>query len=78
MNCNSKHSPTIPAVVDPEPVTLPDQCLHSAEADVRSPRRKSGFDHCGPQVANRLPAICLDFSADARRSLYQARRGLVP
>ena len=23
---------------------LPDQCLHSAEADVRSPRRKSGFD----------------------------------
>src|SRR5258708_27667573 len=24
--------------------TLPDQCLHSAEADVRPPRRKSGFD----------------------------------
>ena len=23
---------------------LPDQCLHSAEADVGSPRRKSGFD----------------------------------
>ena len=23
---------------------LPDQCLHSAEADVRLPRRKSGFD----------------------------------
>ena len=23
---------------------LPDQCLHSAEADVRSPRRKSGVD----------------------------------
>jgi len=23
---------------------LPDQCLHSAEADVRPPRRKSGFD----------------------------------
>ena len=22
---------------------LPDQCLHSAEADVRPPRRKSGF-----------------------------------
>src|SRR6478672_5839566 len=25
---------------------LPDQCLHSAEADVRSPRRKSEFDRC--------------------------------
>src|SRR3981189_1823423 len=25
---------------------LPDQCLHSAEADVRPPRRKSGF---GPE-----------------------------
>jgi hypothetical protein len=25
---------------------LPDQCLHSAEADVRPPRRKSGFDRC--------------------------------
>ena len=25
---------------------LPDQCLHSAEADVRPPRRKSGFDVC--------------------------------
>src|SRR6476619_6614005 len=23
---------------------LPDQCLHLAEADVRPPRRKSGFD----------------------------------
>jgi hypothetical protein len=23
---------------------LPDQCLHSAEADMRPPRRKSGFD----------------------------------
>ena len=23
---------------------LPDQCLHSAEADVRPPRRKSGVD----------------------------------
>ena len=23
---------------------LPDQCLHSAEADVRPPTRKSGFD----------------------------------
>ena len=23
---------------------LPDQCLHSAEADVRPPRRKSGLD----------------------------------
>ena len=23
---------------------LPDQCLHSAEADVRPPRRKSGFE----------------------------------
>jgi hypothetical protein len=23
---------------------LPDQCLHSAEADVRPSRRKSGFD----------------------------------
>ena len=23
---------------------LPDQCLHSAEVDVRPPRRKSGFD----------------------------------
>ena len=23
---------------------LPDQCLHSAEADIRPPRRKSGFD----------------------------------
>ena len=23
---------------------LPDQCLHSAEADVRPPRRRSGFD----------------------------------
>ncbi len=23
---------------------LADQCLHSAEADVRSPRRESGFD----------------------------------
>ena len=23
---------------------LADQCLHSAEADVRPPRRKSGFD----------------------------------
>jgi hypothetical protein len=26
---------------------LPDQCLHSAEADVRLPRRKSGF---GPEA----------------------------
>ena len=26
---------------------LPDQCLHSAEADVRPPRRKSGF---GPKT----------------------------
>ena len=26
---------------------LPDQCLHSAEADVRPPRRKSGFDPYG-------------------------------
>jgi hypothetical protein len=25
---------------------LPDQCLHSAEADVWPPRRKSGFDRC--------------------------------
>jgi pyruvate dehydrogenase E2 component (dihydrolipoamide acetyltransferase) len=25
---------------------LPDQCLHSAEADVRPPWRKSGFDRC--------------------------------
>ena len=25
---------------------LPDQCLHSAEADVRPPRRKSGLDRC--------------------------------
>ena len=25
----------------------PDQCLHSAEADVRPPRRKSGFDPKG-------------------------------
>jgi hypothetical protein len=24
--------------------SVPDQCLHSAEADVRPPRRKSGFD----------------------------------
>jgi hypothetical protein len=24
--------------------TFTDQCLHSAEADVRPPRRKSGFD----------------------------------
>jgi hypothetical protein len=23
---------------------LPDQCLHSVEADVRPPRMKSGFD----------------------------------
>ena len=28
---------------------LPDQCLHSAEADVRPPRRKSGFDPYLPQ-----------------------------
>ena len=33
------------AVEPPWPGTaLPDQCLHSAEADVRPPRRKSGFD----------------------------------
>ena len=30
---------------------LPDQCLHSAEADVRPPRRKSGFD---PKQTRRL------------------------
>ena len=32
---------------------LPDQCLHSAEADVRPPRRKSGFDP-KPDVAKRI------------------------
>jgi hypothetical protein len=26
---------------------LPDQCLHSAEADVRPPRRRSGFGPSG-------------------------------
>ena len=29
---------------------LPDQCLHSAEADMRPPRRKSGFDQIGHLV----------------------------
>jgi hypothetical protein len=29
---------------DDQRTTLPDQCLHSAEADVRPPRRKSEFD----------------------------------
>ena len=31
---------------------LPDQCLHSAEADVRPPRRKSGFARNGPRRAS--------------------------
>ena len=31
---------------------LPDQCLHSAEADVRPPRRKSGF---GPDADMSIP-----------------------
>ena len=34
---------------------LPDQCLHSAEADVRPPRRKSGFD---PTRSSAALAIC--------------------
>ena len=29
---------------NPCATALPDRCLHLAEADVRSPRRKSGFD----------------------------------
>ena len=33
---------------------LPDQCLHSAEADVRPPRRKSGFD---PGCVNSTPGL---------------------
>ena len=36
------------AQLDPR-TALPDQCLHSAEADVRPPRRKSGFEP-GPEV----------------------------
>ena len=34
---------------------LPDQCLHSAEADVRPPRRKSGFD---PKLSSITRAHC--------------------
>ena len=30
--------------------TAPDQCLHSAEADVRPPRRKSGFGPIFPDA----------------------------
>jgi len=37
---------------------LPDQCLHSAEADVRPPRRKSGFGSCGHRREGRH-AICV-------------------
>ena len=36
---------------------LPDQCLHSAEADVRPPRRKSGFDPICDIGADRNPAV---------------------
>ena len=37
---------------------LPDQCLHSAEADVRPPRRKSGFDAVdGSSTGTRVPPL---------------------
>jgi hypothetical protein len=36
---------------------LPDQCLHSAEADVRLPRSKSGFD---PQTGPSESVATLD------------------
>ena len=52
---------------------LPDQCLHSAEADVRPPRRKSGFGPAEWSVSVsrlpvaghevRTPAICRWFPA---------------
>jgi hypothetical protein len=34
---------------------LPDQCLLSAEADVRPPRRKSGFDPAAVIGRNEIP-----------------------
>ena len=37
---------------------LPDQCLHSAEAVVRPPRRKSGFDPTRTSPACRLSRLC--------------------
>ena len=43
-------------------IALPGQCLHSAEADVRTPRRKSGLD---PSLV-KTPTSKL-----ARRKLYR-------
>ena len=40
------------AQLDQRPA-LPDQCLHSADADVPPPRRKSGFDSLGHQSVAR-------------------------
>src|SRR4029077_1500765 len=42
------------AQLDQRPA-LPDQCLHSAEADVRPPRRKSGFDPERTLIAEERP-----------------------
>ena len=41
---------------------LPDQCLHSAEADVRPPRRKSGF---GGWPVNGAPPFSLPDAGDS-------------
>ena len=38
---------------------LPDQCLHSAEADVRPPRRKSGFDPIETLARGFCPVFCV-------------------
>jgi len=38
---------------------IPDQCLHSAEADVRPPRKKSGFDpKLKPSIPHRSALRC--------------------
>ena len=58
---------------------LPDQCLHSAEADVRPPRRKSGF---GPTAGLAVQGVgCRRGNAPAGRTnatCKKAERGLSP
>jgi hypothetical protein len=56
-------------------IALPDQCLHSAEADARPPRRKSGFD-CRRRRSSFLAlrySYSINSSASAGFSLLRMR-----
>ena len=52
---------------------LPDQCLHSAEADVRPPRRKAGFDAKATSAA--CATKCLSVAPDVTDERTPALNG---